>query len=109
MAAEKVNPSIGIPEGRQGHVRSWDEMKGLIAGLAGQEVENLEPTTRRFLETYFNIQNYIAEHQLEEANKLFNAELRSRKEYPEFENQNQFLLIAIDIAVKKRSGWTEDY
>jgi hypothetical protein len=109
MSAEKINlDKIGVPQERQGHVRTWEEMKGFLTGLVGQEVEDWDPTNRRFLETYFNIQNFIVRHELDEAKKLFNDELRSRKEYSDFEDSNKFLLIAIDIAVKNKTGWLED-
>ncbi len=92
---------IGIPEERQGRVRTWNEMSELLRNM-NIDVESVPQKEKRYAKKYFNAQKLIAEGDLEKAEKIF-ASVETRSDYRNFEDKNIFLLKAIDIAVKGKS------
>lgn len=93
--------AIGIPEDKQGQIRSWPEMLTFLSPL------HLDESTLRLAEEYFKGQNLVAEGNIKDAVRLFDA-LSKDKKYQKFEDENRFLLITIDIGVKNKTGWTEN-
>ncbi len=87
---------IGIPEERQGKVRSWSEMSYYL------ELTGLDACDSRFARSYFRAQKFIADDKKVKAKRLFNA-LDKMTGYSEFEEQNSFLLMTIDVAVRGKS------
>ncbi|HEX6977392.1 MAG TPA: hypothetical protein VF185_03475 [Patescibacteria group bacterium] len=96
--------AIGIPENRQGRVRSWYEMCDLLKSLS-IDMENVSGMEKRYAIRYFHTQKLIAEGELDKAKRIF-SRIGSRKDYEDFEDNNGFLLKIIDVAVKGKSSWS---
>ena len=89
---------IGVPESRQGQVRSWSEMGRLLDQF------DLGKAELKFARYYFNAEKFLAEGRYVRARRRFNA-LRGnqRLEFEKFEDEHPFVLKMIDIAVKGKS------
>lgn len=98
MPERKINSEnkIGIPEERQGKVRSWSEMSYYL------ETIGLDNSDSRFARSYFRAQKLIADDKRVKARRLFDA-LDRATGFAEFEEQNPLLLKIIDVAVRGRS------
>lgn len=99
MSAEKLK--IGIPEDRQGHVRSWSEMCDILKSV-NIDMETVPAKLRRYATSYFHAQKLIAEGNPDKAKKIF-SNAAHRKDYETFEDKHSFLLGVIDVAVKGKS------
>jgi hypothetical protein len=106
--------TIGIPEARQGQVRSWSEMSFYL----DQMFPNTEKICLKFARVYFKAQKLFAEgedkgiteEKLKRAQRARNIfeKLEKINGYMDFEAENIFMLKTIDIGVRGKSNWTTD-
>ncbi|GEM_PF-3695754 len=94
------NHKIGIPQERQGQVRSWGEMSHLLTPL------DLDKPSLKIARSYFNAQKFLAEGKKRRASRRFES-LSKITGYDKFEDENPNLFGIIDIAVSGKSNRSE--
>lgn len=102
MSADRLR--VGIPEERQGKIRSWTETSSLLKEMGFDLEDHHFDHSRKFVKTYFEAQKYIVEGNRIKAKGKFQS-LQKKTGYQEFKEENHLLLSIIDIAVRGTSNW----
>ena len=97
MTSERnISPEIykneSVTEAKKGYAGCWVEVESQLP-------ENLNPHHKAFVRDYFRAQLRISRGQKTKASRIFKG-LDKRAGYLEFEDANQPLLSAIDVAVR---------
>lgn len=90
-------PATSLTESRNHYVRSW-------ATIAVRLPNDLTPGQEKFVKGYFRAQLRLAQGKPTKAGRIFKG-LESNQDYSGFEEENQDLLAAIDLAVRGETRW----
>src|SRR5260221_6500786 len=93
-----IKLQIGVPQERQGCVRTWSEMKSYLSPL------NPENNSLKFVRSYFRAQKHSSEEKFTKARRILRG-LSSKYGYSEFREENPLLFKMVDIAVKKSTSF----